>query len=512
MGLDPGACYRALQTRDARFDGRFFVVVRTTGIFCRPICPAPTPRRENCAFVPSAAAAREAGFRPCLRCRPEAAPGSAAWRGTSVTVSRAMQLIEAGALDGADQADLAGRLGVGERHLRRLFERHVGAPPGAVARTRRILFAKRLVDETDRPMVEIAHAAGFSSVRRFNEAVREAYGEPPRILRRRRRRLGTRQGGLRLRLPYRPPFAWHDLLGFLAAHAIPGVEDVTDGVYARTLRVGAAEGRLGVRHDPTRREIDAEIRLDAPAPLLSVAERLRRLFDLRADPTEIDAHLGSDDRLGTDIDARPGLRVPGSFEPFEVAVRGVLGQQVSVAAANRLAGRLAERFGDPLRTPAAVDAPAGLARHFPSPERLTDADIATIGLPAARARAIRSLARAVASGDLALDGGDDPAETLGALEALPGIGPWSAGLIAMRALGDPDAFIESDLGVRKVLGNGLGPARAREALEHAEAWRPWRAYAVMHLWSVFLDGDARTTPARTPSRTRSSRLRPNPAE
>lgn len=473
MQLDPDICYRALKTRDARFDGRFFVAVRSTGIYCRPICPASTPRRENCEFVACAAAAQEAGFRPCLRCRPEASPGTPAWLGTSATVSRALRLIGDGCLDEGAVGDLAERLGLGERQLRRLFLRHLGAAPLAVAQNRRLLFAKKLIDETALPMSEIAFASGFSSIRRFNAAVRSAYSRTPSELRRGRRAVCG--SSTRLRLPYRAPFDWRSLLDFFALRATPGVEHVADGRYRRTVAIAGARGSVCVEPLPGEDCLLATLQLDAPAPLIQVAERLRRIFDLGADPGEILEHLRRDPDLAARADVSPGVRVPGAWDGFELAVRAILGQQVSVRGATTLAGRLAERYGEKL------DAGAELSRLFPEPRVLASARLASLGLPAARARAISGLARAVASGELRIDASLGLEETVRALRALPGVGEWTAQYVAMRALREPDAFPAGDLGLRKAFGNGK-PIPERQLEQRAQAWRPWRAYAAMLLW------------------------------
>jgi AraC family transcriptional regulator, regulatory protein of adaptative response / DNA-3-methyladenine glycosylase II len=469
--LDPGRCYRALLARDRRFDGRFFIGVHTTGIYCRPICPAPPPKERNVSFYACAAAAEEAGFRPCLRCRPETAPGTPAWAGTSAVVSRGLRLIESGALDDEDTGALAARLGIGERQLRRLFVKHLGAPPIAVARARRVHFARRLLDETDLAVTKVALAAGFGSIRQFNDAVRATFHASPRELRR-RRRVVPEPGALRVRLPYRPPLAWDALVEFLGARATPGVERVEDGVYRRTIRAGDEPAAIEIRHDAARAQIVLDVRADDPAGLIGVVERVRRVLDLGADPHAIARHLRQDARLRAAVERRPGLRVPGAWDPFELAVRAILGQQVTVRGATTLAGRLADRFGTP------VDLGAGLARLFPTAAMLADAPLETIGLPRARAATIRALAAAVATGALAFDAPDLPAR----LCALPGIGSWTAEYVAMRALGEPDAFPAGDLGVRAALGNGAGPVSAKEATTRSEAWRPWRAYAVMYLW------------------------------
>jgi AraC family transcriptional regulator of adaptative response / DNA-3-methyladenine glycosylase II len=481
MQLDPAVCYRALQSRDARFDGRFFTAVRSTGVYCRPVCPARTPRRENCVFLPCAAAAQAAGYRPCLRCRPEASPGTPAWLGTSATVSRALRLIADGALD-ADGVDaLAGRLGIGARHLRRLFLEHLGATPIAIAQNRRVLFAKKLIDETTLPMAEIALAAGFASVRRFNDAVRHTYGRPPRELRR-RSAAAAPVGVTRLHLAYRPPYPWRAVLAFLAARATRGVEQVTGDAYRRSFRLGDTAGWLEVRAAPGRNELVASIHHASPLVLIRVTQRLRAIFDLEADPEEITRSLGADPALRGALRALPGVRLPGAWDGFELAVRAILGQQVSVAAATTLAGRVAATFGEKLPLEAApADGEPDLL--FPTPEVLAEADLRAIGLTGARERAVRGLAEAVASGRLALEPSADPQGTLAQLTALPGVGPWTAEYVAMRALREPDAFPVTDLGLRRALD-----ASAAELARRAECWRPWRAYAAILLWQRHAGG------------------------
>ena len=479
MTLDRRICYRALRTRDSRFDGRFFTAVRTTGVFCRPICPAPTPKLDNCLFLPSAAAAAERGFRPCLRCRPETSPGTPAWAGTSPAVTRALRLIAAGA-PGSDRIDaLAKRIGIGERQLRRIFVQHVGAPPRAVARMQRVLFAKNLLDETRLPMTEVALAAGFSSVRGFNAAIRKTYRRTPRELR--RRSVEPVDGGLRLKLGFRPPFHWDVLAGYLRARATPGVEQVTDGAYSRTIRIDGNVGWFEVR--PSGDNLEAQIRLDSPAALLGVAERLRRLFDLGADPHEISQQLSQDPQLAPLVKRLHGLRVPGAWDGFELAVRAVLGQQVTVKGATTLAGRLVRAFGRRLGRAGAGGRPQGLEYLFPTPSRLARSEPARIGIPGARATTIVELARAVNRGSLILDGSQDPAETLRRLVELRGVGVWTAQYIAMRALREPDAFPASDLGLRRACRDSKGRLPSSAALERrSAAWSPWRAYAAVHLW------------------------------
>ncbi len=489
MTLDPEVCYRALASRDARFDGRFFVGVASTGIYCRPICPARTPLRRNCQFFPAAAAAADAGFRPCRRCRPEASPASAAWQGASAAVNRALRLLEAGALDGGSVADLAARVGSGERHLRRLFAEHLGTSPVAVAQTRRVHFAKQLLDETALPITTIAHAAGFASVRRFNTAMRAAWGAPPREL---RRTPSARNAAVVLRLAARAPFALEDVLAYLAARAIPGVEAASGGVYRRSVAFGTASGVIEVAPSAVPHQLELRVPAALAPHAGTLVARVRRLFDLAADPASIAALLGRDPALARRLVARPGVRVPGAWDGFELAWRAILGQQVTVAGATTLAGRLAERFGRPLAAPA-----DGVARLSPRAEDLAVAALDAIGVPRARAGALAALARAVATGRLDLDGGLAPEEALRRLEALPGVGPWTAQYVALRALGVPDAFPASDLGLRRALGAPGRPLSARALERRAEAWRPWRAYAAMLLWSPPRDNTPRSEEAGT---------------
>ena len=493
MDLDAERCYRAMASRDARFDGHFFVAVRSTGIYCRPVCPAPNPKPRNCLFVPTAAAAERAGFRPCLRCRPESAPGTPAWSGTAATVSRALRLIAEGDLGGVGVDALAARLGVGARHLLRLFAGRLGAPPLAVARTQRVQLAKRLLDDTDFAIGEVALASGFASLRRFNDAVVKAYGVPPRALRRRRTPgLDSPSGaGFTLRLAYRPPYQWDAMMDFLAPRATPGVEDVSRAAYRRSLAVGDAVGFVEVRPAAGNDHLVAHLRLSRAVALTPIVARLRRLFDLGADPGAVDGRLRDDPLLARRVRDRPGLRVPGAWDGYELAVRAILGQQVSVKGATTLAGRLVERFGVAPKAIGGIAPDAakgdGAWRLFPSPERLADADVAAIGLPRARARAVSALARAVVSGELALDGARGLDETVERLCALPGIGPWTAHYIAMRAFGDPDAFPAGDLGLQRAAANGGGRLTPAALSRRAEAWRPWRAYAAMHLWSALAE-------------------------
>jgi len=476
MLLDPIACREAILARDARFDGRFFTGVVTTGIYCRPVCPARPPKAEHCRYYPTAAAAQAAGFRPCLRCRPETAPGHGAWRGASNTVSRGVSLIDAGALDDAGVDALAGRLGVGERQLRRLFLRHLGAAPLAVAQTRRVLIAKQLIHETDLPMAEIALAAGFGSVRRFNETMRALFGRPPTEL---RRSLGRgspgEAAGITLSLGYRPPFDWAALLGFLASRVIPGVERLEDGTYFRTIEIEGAAGTLAIANQPERNRLRATIRFPRLAALPRIIARVRQMFDLDADPEAISQALARDPRLASLVADRPGLRVPGAWDGFELAVRAILGQQITVGAATRLAGIIAERWGEPV----AFD---GLTRLFPRPEALAGATIG--GMPQARAASISRLAQAAAANPGQFERGTDLSASIAALRALPGIGEWTAHYIAMRALREPDAFPAADIGLMRAMDDGAGRPSPAALLARSQAWRPWRAYAAVHLWTA----------------------------
>lgn len=513
MELDPAVCERARLSRDARFDGRFFIAVVTTGVYCRPICPVRPPKAQNVRFMRSAAAAEEAGFRPCLRCRPEASPGTPAWLGTSASVSRALRLIGDGALDEGSVEELAAKLGIGARHLHRLFLRHLGASPVAVAQTRRLHFAKKLLDETDLPMLDVALSSGFGSVRRFNSVVRATYDRSPSELRaasKGRRVLAPRSGeGFRVRLPFRAPLDWDSLIDFLSLRAIPGVECVDADRYRRSIALDGAVGVLEVSPVPGEDCLSLCVRMPGSQSLLRVAERVRRTFDLGADPAEISGQLAQDPLMSQLVAARPGLRVPGCWDPFELAVRAILGQQVSVRVATTLAGRLVERFGRPLED-ARVGDPL---RLFPTPEALCDADFRGIGLTRTREDTLRGLAEAVCGGELELDGGPDLDELVARLTRLPGIGAWTAHYVAMRGLGEPDAFPLGDLVLAKAAaGFCEAPLAAKALSARAEAWRPWRAYAAMHLWSSGRAGGGLSSDAgpalrrRAPSTFRKSRI------
>jgi AraC family transcriptional regulator of adaptative response / DNA-3-methyladenine glycosylase II len=483
---DREICYRALQSRDARFDGLLFVGVTSTGIYCRPICPARTAKVENCRFFGSAAAAQEAGFRPCLRCRPETAPDLASWGGTSNTVSRALALITDGALDGdgATVESLAERLGLGERQLRRLFLQHLGASPIAVAQTRRVLFAKQLIHETRMSMTEIALAAGFGSVRRFNETFQELFHRPPSALRRKSSASPPgAEAGVTLRLRYRPPYDWTSMLGYLHARAIPGVEVVENGRYLRTVEIGGFAGSVEVTHLPQRQSLGITIRFPDVKSLPAIVTRVRRLFDLGADIETIDAHLSSDPLLAPLVAQRPGLRAPGGWDGFELAVRAILGQQISVVAARRLAGQLVALHGKPV--PAGYLNHPGLSRVFPSAERLASVESMGLAMPSARQSSLKALAEsAVADPNLFRPFGTME-DAIVRLRAIRGVGEWTAQYIALRAIREMDAFPASDIGVLRGAAR-LDGIRATPAvlLNRAESWRPWRAYAAQHLWAV----------------------------
>jgi AraC family transcriptional regulator of adaptative response / DNA-3-methyladenine glycosylase II len=480
LDLDHDACYRAMAVRDPRFDGRLFTGVKTTGIYCRPICPARTPRSKNVVFFPTAAAAHEAGFRPCLRCRPETAPDLGAWRGASNTVSRALALVEMGALDEASVDALAGRVGVGERQLRRLFQEHLGASPIAVAQSRRVLLAKQLIHETHLPMTEIAMAAGFGSLRRFNDTFQTLFRRPPTALRRAANTdisAGPR-GQITLLLRYRPPYDWPAMLGFLGVRAITGVETVQDNTYRRTIGLDGQQGTVSVQ--PTESNaLQATVQFPKLSALPRIIARLRRVFDLAADPDAIALQLVKDPTLAPLVAARPGLRVPGAWDGFELAVRAVLGQQITVPGAIRLAGALVARFGEPLRDP-----DGALTHVFPDPAALIGADPASMGMPRSRGAALLSVAAAVVADPHIFAAGRSLDEAVAQLKALPGIGEWTAQYIAMRQLREPDAFPAADIGLMRAMADadGLRPT-ASALLARAETWRPWRAYAAQHLWA-----------------------------
>jgi AraC family transcriptional regulator, regulatory protein of adaptative response / DNA-3-methyladenine glycosylase II len=475
MDLDLQVCSRARLSRDARFDGKFFIGVRTSGVYCRSICPAPTAKEKNVRYFPSAAAAAEAGFRPCLRCRPECSPGTPAWLGTPNTVSRALRLIgESGLEDGGVEV-LAERLGVGSRHLRRLFLRHLGATPSAVAHTRRLHFAKKLIDETSLPMNQVALASGFGCVRRFNAGIRKFYHRTPTQIRVLARQTAIQPENQYLfRLRFRPPYNWKGMLAFLTPRATPGVEVVEQGVYRRSISLNGSRGYFEVLHDAGSNTLVARVQFGDPRSLFFIIERIRAMFDLNADWADIVRSLRTDAVLARRVEAEPGLRVPGCWNGFELATRAILGQQITVKGATALAGRIVKTYGQPFC------AASGLTHLFPTPDVLADASFAGIGLTAARAETIRSFSRVVCDGEISFEGIVEANTFLTRLCEIPGIGKWTAQYVAMRALGEPDAFPSGDLGLLRA----LDLKTARELERHAEPWRPWRAYAAMYLWTI----------------------------
>lgn len=474
MEIDWKAFRRAREARDVRFDGKFFVGCSSTKIYCRPSCPVPTIEDKNVRYFATAAGASEAGFRPCLRCRPECSPGTPAWAGTPSTVSRALRLIAEGGLEDGVES-LAGRLGVGSRHLRRLFVQHLGATPSAVAHTSRLHFAKKLIDETTLSMNQIALASGFGCVRRFNATIQKTYRRTPTQIRG-LARLKDRpsENEYLLRLNFRPPYDWKGMLAFLAPRATPGVEVVAEDVYRRTISCCGEHGYIEVSLDPNAAALIARVQFPNPRSLFAITEKLRQMFDLNADSTAIIAGLKADAMLACLVQSNPGLRLPGSWNGFELAVRAILGQQVSVRAATTLAGRLAQEFGQRFAQA------EGLAHLFPRPEILARVDMTVIGLTKARAQTIRALADAVAQHKISFEGIVDSNAFLVRLMEIPGIGKWTAQYIAMRALGEPDAFPEGDLGLIRA----LNLASARQLESRAEVWKPWRAYAAIYLWSM----------------------------
>jgi AraC family transcriptional regulator of adaptative response / DNA-3-methyladenine glycosylase II len=477
--LDFERCYRAVESRDARFDGWFITAVKTTGIYCRPSCPTPVrPRRENVSFYPTAAAAQLAGYRACKRCRPDAAPGSPEWNSRGDLVGRAMRLIADGTVDRDGVAGLARRLAVSERHLHRLLLSELGAGPIAIARAQRAQTARVLIETTDLPFTDVAFAAGFESVRQFNDTVREVFALAPTGLRASGRRRGTiADGALTLRLPYRPPLDWSALSSWLRVRATPGVAEMNGRVYRRTLRLPRGAGIVAL--EPVDTHIRCTLRLESMADLTSAVRQCRRLLDLDADPLSVAEVLSKDRRLSAIVKKRPGLRAPGAVDGTELAIQAILGQQVSIAAARTLASRLVTTHGEVIKI-----ADSTLTHLFPPADAIAQADLSKLGVPATRRATLHALAGAVAGGMLVLDPGADRVETYQQLMRLPGIGEWTAGYIVMRALGDPDTFLPSDLGIMKAgarLGIGSNP---RAISDHAAAWRPWRSYATHQLWAT----------------------------
>lgn len=492
MLLDHDRCYNALASRDARFDGHFIAAVRTTRIYCRPSCPAMRPKRVNVEFLPTAAAAQQRGYRACRRCLPDAVPGSPDWNTRADLAARAMRLIADGVVERAGVTGLAGTLGYSERHLTRVLTAELGAGPLALARAHRAHTARLLVETTPLGMADVAFAAGFASVRQFNDTVREVYGVAPTTLRteagRRRGAVAAVAGTLVLRLPFRAPLDAEGLLGHFAVRAVAGVEHAADGHYARTLRL--PHGAATVSLTPLPTHVRATLRLADPRDLGPAVARLRRLLDLDADPVAVDEVLGADPALAPRVAAIPGIRVPGTVDGFETALRAVLGQQVSLAAGVTATGRLAAALGSRLPPALAGDGPDLL---FPTAAAVAEHGGSVLTGPARRTAAVVGLAAAVADGSLLLDPGRDAADLRSALVARPGIGPWTAGYLAMRLVGDPDELLATDLAVRRGAAALDLPSDVDGLAAHAAAWTPWRSYAATHLWRVSALHNRRTS-------------------
>ncbi|MGH8969534.1 MAG: DNA-3-methyladenine glycosylase 2 family protein [Actinomycetes bacterium] len=479
--LDQETCYRAVASRDARFDGWFTTAVTSTGIYCRPSCPAMTPKRANARFYPTPAAAQGAGFRACRRCRPDASPGSPEWNVRADTVARAMRLIGDGTVDRDGVTGLAAHLGYSERQLHRLLVAEVGAGAQALARSQRAQTARTLIETTDMPVTGIAFAAGFASVRQFNDTVRQVFASTPSELRAARRdRSGIEPGRIVLRLPVRPPFDGAGLLRLLASKAVPGVEDVDATSYRRGLLL--PHGEAAVTLTPAADHVACELRLADARDVVPAVARVRRLLDLDADSAAVDALLGADPLLAPLVAAWPGVRLPGATDGNEMAIRAVVGQQVSVAGARTVMARLTRAHGKPLTTPL-----GSVTHHFPTAEAFAAADPASLPMPRSRGRTLVALCAALARGELDLDVGADRDEVTAALLALPGIGPWTADYVRLRALGDPDVLLTTDLGVRRGLERLGVRGDPRTAAALGERWRPWRSYALMHLWHLVTD-------------------------
>lgn len=473
----------ARQSRDPRFDGRFFVGVLTTGIYCRPVCPVRIPKRENVQLYSSAAAAAEAGFRPCLRCRPESSPGTPAWIGAPYKVAKALQLIARGSLDGSSVEALAEQLDIGPRQLSRLFQQYVGASPIAVAQTQRLHFAKKLLDETTLPLAEVCFASGFGSIRRFNAVFQATYGRSPKELRKGLR--GSRRSpneAIRVRLNYRPPLDWKSMLAYLEYRKIPGVEyiDARAHSYYRTIVIGDSVGDIGVTFSETEHSVLLSINFPDTRHLYHIVEKVRLLFDLRADSEEIDRFFRTDALLGDVVKKNPGTRVTGCWDGFEVSVRAILGQQVTVKAATTLAGRVADRYGDDYRC-----AQPQLTRVFPRAATLAAAELDGLGIVGQRIAAIKAIASKVDSGEIVFDGVLETEEFVRRICEIKGIGEWTAHYIALRVLSDPDAFPHSDLILRRAAADEGETLTPKALLARGEAWRPWRAYAVILLWKHY---------------------------
>jgi AraC family transcriptional regulator, regulatory protein of adaptative response / DNA-3-methyladenine glycosylase II len=478
--LDDEQCYRAAQSRDSRFDGCFITAVKTTGIYCRPSCPAMTPKRHNVEFFVTAAAAQQHGYRACKRCRPDASPGSPEWNVRADVVGRAMRLIADGLVDREGVGGLAARLNYSERQINRLLTVELGAGPLALARAQRAQTARTLIETTSMPITQIAFAAGFASVRQFNDTIREVYASSPTELR------GSRQpiaagGTLSLRLAYRSPFHAESIFAFLGDRAVPGIEMWDGATYRRSLRLNHGNAVVAVSPGasaPGPNAVMCTLHLDNVADAQAAVQRCRRMFDLDADPDTVETHFADDPILGTLVRKRPGLRSPGHPDGVELLTRAVLGQQVSVKGARTLAARLIAAIGEPLTAP--VD---GVTHVFPSAEAIASRVPGDFAMPTVRARALIKACEQLATGNIVIDAGSDREEIAMQLQALPGVGPWTASYVALRALGDPDVFLPTDIGVRNALRSLGVDSTPKAAARLAESWRPWRSYALHHLWA-----------------------------
>jgi AraC family transcriptional regulator of adaptative response / DNA-3-methyladenine glycosylase II len=481
MELSRQDYYRALKAQDARFDGRFYICVTSTGIYCRPICPARTTKLANCIFVKSAAEAEENGYRPCLRCRPETAPGAPARLGTQATTRRALRLMSKAAAQGESLEDFSDRLGVSSRHLRRLFKEHLGASPKSIIQTERFAIARQLLVETRVPIAQVALASGFGSIRRFNDAVRKAFGVTPGDFRKKRTYKPTQLPGHKVLLGYRPPYDFDAMLGYLAARAIPGVEKVEDGTWSRCMTLAGVPGIVSVSHEEAKHRLVARFDMKEPVVIVDGITRVKDLFDLDAAPSEICEHLRTAPALKASVKARPGLRVPGCWDVFELIARAIIGQQISVAGATTMLGRLTEAFGRHPDLGGAEPGAGDSAGLFPRPEDLVGKDLTKIGLTRSRAATLASVAQKFASDPDFVDAAMDVEDARARLLAIKGIGPWTAEYVILRALRNPDAFPASDL----VLLKSAGLKKPKDLKAIAEAWRPWRGYAAQHLWASY---------------------------
>ncbi len=489
---DPEQCYRAVSSRDSRFDGWFVTAVRTTGIYCRPSCPAITPKRTNVSFFPSAAAAQRNGYRACKRCRPNASPGSPEWNVRADVVGRAVRLIADGVVDRQGVHGLASRLNYSDRQLNRLLTAEMGAGPLALARVQRAQTARLLIETTAMSFTDVAFAAGFSSVRQFNDTIREVFAAAPSDMRSERGRGSVGPGAVTVQLPYRKPFDAAAILSFLGVRAVPGIESWDGETYSRTLSLPHGHGTVAVR--PIDGAVECTLRLDDWRDLQAAVQRCRRMLDLDADPLAIDGQLAADPVLAPLVGARPGLRSPAHVDGAELAVRAVLGQQVSVVGATTLTARLVNAIGAPLRMPH-----GDLTHAFPTPGAIAELDPDLLAMPQSRKVALQGMCAKLASGELVIDVGVDRAEMACRMLALPGIGPWTVSYVSMRALGDPDAFLPTDLGVRHGLERLGLDGSPKGATAASEAWRPWRSYALHHLWA--LPGPSEPGPERTRTTT-----------